>query len=174
MDGFNYRIDEVDRRIVAATQAGLPLVKSPYLAVAQRVGISETELMARLARLQEARVIRRIAAVPNHYRLGYRANGMSVWDVRDDAVTDLGVQVGALDFVTHCYRRPRQLPAWPYNLFAMVHAHSRDEVTEKVAEIAVLLGDACRGRDLLYSTKILKKTGLRLGPADKESRNVSP
>ncbi|MNY55984.1 hypothetical protein D3C86_1920130 [compost metagenome] len=75
----------------------------------------------------------------------------------------LGAQIGALPFVTHCYRRPRALPAWPYNLFAMVHGSSREECSAKAGEIRSLLGDACRANDILYSTKILKKTGLRIG-----------
>ena len=70
--------------------------------------------------------------------------------------------IGGLDFVTHCYRRPRALPAWPYNLFAMVHGASRDECAAKAAGIRILLGDACRGSDILYSTRILKKSGLRI------------
>jgi DNA-binding Lrp family transcriptional regulator len=82
--------------------------------------------------------------------------------------------VGGLDFVTHCYRRPRMLPLWPYNLFAMVHGRGRDEVAEKLRQIAALLGGACRGHDLLYSTRILKKTGLRLNPVQEDSRHVSP
>ena len=89
--------------------------------------------MTRLRRMQERGVVRRIGAVPNHYALGWTANGMSVWDVDDDRVTALGPQVGALDFVSHCYRRPRHLPLWPYNLFAMVHGRGRDEVADKVA-----------------------------------------
>jgi siroheme decarboxylase len=82
--------------------------------------------------------------------------------VADDVVDDLGPKVGALDFVSHCYRRPRALPDWPYNLFAMLHGASKDEVGAKRTQIAALLGPACRGHDILYSTRILKKTGLRL------------
>jgi DNA-binding Lrp family transcriptional regulator len=87
---------------------------------------------------------------------------MSVWDVDDARISELGAKVGALPFVTHCYRRPRRLPDWPYNLFAMVHGRSRDEVEAKLQEIRSLLGDALRANDVLYSTRILKKTGLRL------------
>jgi DNA-binding Lrp family transcriptional regulator len=107
-------------------------------------------------------VIRRIGAVPNHYALGYHANGMSVWDVLNDHVDRLGALVGALDFVTHCYRRPRHLPGWRYNFFAMVHGRDRTEVEEKVAKISDLLDPYCRSRAVLYSTRILKKTGLRI------------
>ena len=90
------------------------------------------------------------------------ANGMSVWDVEDAKVSQLGKLVGTLDFVTHCYLRPRKLPLWPYNLFAMVHGKNRDEVTDKCQEIAQILGEACENSDVLFSTRILKKTGLRL------------
>ena len=155
-------IDAVDRRIIAETQGGLPLTPQPYAAVAESLGLKAAEVERRLRRMLAAGVVRRIGAVPNHYALGYRANGMSVWDVADDAVGRLGRRVGALSFVTHCYRRPRHPPAWPYNLFAMVHGADRDEVAGKVAEIAELLGAASRGHDVLYSTAILKKTGLRL------------
>jgi siroheme decarboxylase len=157
-------IDAVDRALILATQAGLPLVSRPYHALAEQIGVSAAEVQQRLARLLECGVIRRIAAVPDHYRLGYTANGMAVWDVDDAAVDELGERVGALDFVTHCYRRPRRLPDWPYNLFSMVHGRSRDEVEARIATIVALLGPALRARDVLYSSRILKKTGLRLAP----------
>ncbi len=155
-------IDTYDRRIIAASDAGLALCPRPYHAIAEAVGLNAGEVIRRVGDLLAAGVIRRIGAVPNHYALGYRANGMSVWDVPDDQVSVLGRRVGELDFVTHCYRRPRHPPLWPYNLFAMVHGLSRGEVARKVAEIATLLGPADRGHDVLYSTRILKKTGLRL------------
>ncbi len=155
-------IDEVDRAIIAATQGGLPLVPEPYHEVARQVGAPAPEVMARIRRMQETGIIRRIGAVPNHYRLGFRANGMSVWDLPDDRVRELGRLVGGLDFVSHCYHRPRHPPVWPYNLFAMVHGTSREEVEAKVAEIAALLGEADRGHEVLYSSRLLKKTGLRI------------
>lgn len=155
-------IDDLDRRLIVATQAGLPRVREPYAAVAAAVGITPAEVIERLRRLLDRGVIRRIGVVPNHYAIGWTANGMSVWDVDDDRVDAIGERVGRLDFVSHSYRRPRSLPDWPYNLFAMVHGRSRDEVHVKVATIAGLIGDACRGHDVLFSTRILKKTGLRL------------
>jgi len=155
-------MDAFDRAIVAATQEGLPLVSRPYDEIARLTGIPAPEVIERMSRMQERGVIRRIAAVPNHYALGLRANGMTVWDVDDDSIARLGPEVGRLEFVTHCYRRPRVMPKWPYNLFAMVHGQDRDEVSEKVERIAVLLGPASRGSDIPYSTRILKKTGFRL------------
>ncbi|MBN8515308.1 MAG: AsnC family transcriptional regulator [Candidatus Accumulibacter regalis] len=156
-------VDAIDRRLIVATQSGLPLVVRPYHQLAEQVGIAPEEVMARLTRMLDSGIIRRIGAVPNHYAIGYTANGMSVWDVADERIDELGARIGALDFVTHCYHRPRKLPEWPYSLFAMVHGSSRAEVQAKVAEIAELLGAECRAYDVLFSTSILKKTGLRIG-----------
>lgn len=156
-------LDAVDRRLVLATQGGLPLVERPYHQLAEQLGIPPADVMSRLTRMLESGVIRRIGAVPNHYAIGYTANGMSVWDVPDERIDELGARIGALDFVTHCYHRPRRLPAWRYNLFAMVHGASRAEVLAQVAAIAGIIGADCRAHDVLFSTRILKKTGLRIG-----------
>lgn len=157
-----YILSPIDRDIVQATQAGLPLAPQPYHVIAEQVGITPEEVMLRLQAMKTHGVIRRIGAVPNHYALGYQANGMTVWDVLNEKVDDLGAMIGKLDFVSHCYRRPRRLPGWRYNLFAMVHAHDRAEVKERADQIAELLGVNCRARTILYSTQILKKTGLRI------------
>jgi DNA-binding Lrp family transcriptional regulator len=155
-------LDATDRQIIVATQAGLPLVAEPYAALAQQLGLQTNEVLQRVAAMQARGIIRRIAAVPNHYALGYTANGMSVWNVTDDHTSELGRKVGALDYVSHCYQRPRHLPLWPYNLFAMVHGRSQQDVEEKISRIAALLGGHCRGHEVLYSKRILKKTGLRI------------
>jgi len=155
-------VDPVDRRIILATQAGLPLAEQPYDVLARELGLNVDEVLARIRAMQTRGVIRRIAAVPNHYALGYRANGMSVWNVSDEHARQLGRDVGSLDYVSHCYLRPRHLPLWPYNLFAMVHGKTREEVAVRVEAIAALLGEHCRGHEVLYSTRILKKTGLRI------------
>ena len=155
-------ISQLDRKIITATQKGLPLVAHPFDEIGKTVDADPQLVQARFNHMLETGVIRRIGVVPNHYRIGYKANGMSAWDIVDEEVDDIGELVGALDYVTHCYRRPRNLPDWPYNLFAMVHGHARQEVEEKVSAIAIIIGRASRGHEILYSTKILKKTGLRL------------
>ena len=155
-------IDAVDRRIIAATQDGLPLVACPYDAIAEQLGLATDEVLTRMQRMLAHGIIRRIAAVPNHYVLGFVANGMSVWNVADHQARAWGGKIGALDFVSHCYLRLRHPPTWNYNLFAMVHGRDRTEVERHVAEIANLLGADNLAHDVLYSTRILKKTGLRI------------
>ena len=152
---------DLDHQIVLATQAGLPLDPQPYHRIAEQLGVEASVVQERMQQMLDDGRIRRIAAVPNHYKLGVVANGMSVWNVPDHKVDELGEKMGALDYVSHCYQRPRSLPKWPYNLFAMVHGTDRNEVKEKVAQIALLLGDADQGHEILFSTKILKKTGMR-------------
>ena len=155
-------LTEFDRALIAATQGGLPLVARPYEAVGAMLGVGGEVVRERLAAMLKSGLIRRIGAVPNHYKLGYTANGMSVWDVADGRVDELGERLAAVPGVSHCYRRPRALPRWPYNLFVMLHGRSREEVGTQARAIEALLGNACRGHEILYSTAILKKTGLRL------------
>ena len=155
-------LTEFDRQLIAATQAGLPVVPRPYDSVAALLGTSGEQVRQRLGELLAAGVVRRIAVVPNHYRLGYVANGMSVWDVDDAEVDRLGELLGSQPAVSHCYRRPRKPGVWRYNLFAMLHGHTRAEVLAQAEHVAALLGPACRAHDVLFSSAILKKTGLRL------------
>lgn len=163
-------LDALDRALIVATQEGLPLVPDPWGAVGKPLGLAGAEVRIRMQRMQESGVIRRVAAVPNHYRLGYVANGMTVWDIDDAHVQRLGREVAAIPGVSHCYRRPRHLPAWPYNLFVMLHGRTQAEVERQAESLRELLGDACRDHRILYSSRILKKTGLRLARKPGPSR----
>lgn len=154
-------LDDTDKKLIARTESGLPLTVRPYHTLAEELGLPVEEVKRRFDFFLKTGVIRRIAAVPNHYKMGYSANGMTVWDIEDEKITELGKMIGALDFVTHCYQRPRHLPIWPYNLFAMVHGKTKTEVEEKKKVIENLLGDYCRSSQILYSKRILKKTGFR-------------
>ncbi|MEI6986029.1 MAG: Lrp/AsnC family transcriptional regulator [Rhodospirillaceae bacterium] len=155
-------LDETDRRLIQATQSGLPLVAQPYDTVGAGLGLSGAEVMARLERMRGLGVIRRIAAIPNHYRLGYTANAMTVWEVNDDDADAVGRRLAEWPGVSHCYRRPRHLPLWPYSIFAMLHGRDRVTVEAEVAAIAEALGPLSSSHQVLFSTRILKKTGLRL------------
>jgi DNA-binding Lrp family transcriptional regulator len=158
--------DTLVQRLIVLTQAGLPLLEDPWAWLAEQLGLNIDATLDLLKRLQAEGAIRRIAAVPNHYRLGYRHNGMTVWDVHDTDMPRLGALIGAQPFVSHCYRRPRRAD-WRYNLFAMVHGRSGDEINNYREQLRHLLGDACAADEMLVSNRILKKTGLRLPPASR-------
>ena len=156
------QLDDIDRKLVSITQSGLAVTASPYQTVADDIGISEDEVLQRMQQLLDSNIIRRIGAVPNHYKLGLHANGMTVWDVDKKQLESMGNLIGRLNFVSHCYQRPQHLPLWSYNLFAMVHGHDRNEVEDKVQQIKALLAENCNTHETLFSTAILKKTGMRL------------
>lgn len=155
-------LDPIDRELIRLTQSGLPLVSKPFHLLAEQIGLTSDEVKARFRKMLDTGIIRRIAAVPNHYRLGFTANGMTVWNVDDFHVKALGNKIGKLAFVSHCYERPRHLPDWRYNLFAMVHGKNRDDIQHHIEHIRKILSIHCQESDVLYSSRILKKTGLRL------------
>lgn len=154
--------NELQRSIITTTQDGLPLAVRPYQQIADQIDSDEKSVLHELQSMMDQGSLRRIGAVPNHYKLGLRGNGMTVWDVPDELVTEIGTKIGAMDFVSHSYHRPRHLPNWPYNLFAMVHGSDRDQVLKKLALMEEALFPYNFRHEVLFSTAILKKSGLRL------------
>ncbi len=155
-------LDDLDRQLIRQTQSGLPLHSKPYAEIASTLGERQETVLQRLQRMLDNGIIRRIGAVPNHYRLGLRGNGMTVWNIPDERIDEIGQKIAAMDFVSHCYQRPRHLPDWPYNLFAMVHGADKQKALDKLEIIQqTLLPDAFE-HQVLFSTAVLKKTGLRI------------
>lgn len=155
-------LSDDERRVLLIVQEGIPLVAEPYRAIGERLGLGQEQVMEILRSLLAKGAIKRLAAVPNHYALGVTANGMATWDVPDEQVSDIGRRLGQMPEVTHCYRRPRHLPHWPYNLFAMVHGTSRQDVLNTVDRISHELGLDSLPHTVLFSTRLLKKRGMRL------------
>lgn len=154
--------DLLEQKIITLTQSGLPLESRPFLSLANELNISEAQVINELEKMKAKGLIRRIGLVPNHYAIGYLFNLMTVWDIDDSDIDQVGKSVGGLDFVSHCYQRPRHLPDWPYNFFAMVHGKSEQEVRLKMNQIEKLVGSSCHQFTALKSQKILKKTGIRI------------
>ncbi len=154
-------VSPTDRRLLAALEAGLPLVSRPYAALGAACGLAEAEVIERLARLREDGVIKRLGLVVRHHEIGYRANAMTVWDVPDDAVDAVGRAMTRRPEVTLCYRRPRRPPAWPYNLFAMVHGRERAAVLDRIAALKSELELGHVPHAVLFSTRRFKQRGAR-------------
>lgn len=154
-----------ESRVIAAIQSGLPLVAHPYAAVATSLGLPEAIVTGCLQNLIQQGVIKRMGVVVRHHELGYRANAMVVWDIPDEEVSALGHCLGKLEFVTLCYRRPRRLPAWRYNLFCMIHGHDREEVQARVEEMRQGCGLQHIACEVLFSTRRFKQCGARYARA---------
>lgn len=152
---------ERERRLVMALQEGLPLFIRPYSIVAARVGCSEEEVLAQLRAWCDAGIIKRFGVVVRHHELGYTANAMLVQDIPDAAVEAIGAQLAQMPGVTLCYRRPRVLPEWPYNLFCMIHGQAREAVEACIAELRRQLGLADCAHAVLFSRTRYKQTGAR-------------
>jgi DNA-binding Lrp family transcriptional regulator len=153
-----------DRRLLAALADGLPLEPCPYARLAASLGIDEGEVIERLTALQADGVIRRLGLVLRHHELGYRANAMVVWDLPDADVDGVGARMAAFPGVTLCYRRPRRPPAWPYNLFCMIHGRESEAVLEKIAELRREVGLEDVPHEVLFSRRRFKQRGARYRP----------
>ncbi len=156
-----YLPSQQENRLIAAIQSGLPIVERPFKAVGMTIGQSETNVIDGVQNLVHLGVIKRIGVVVRHHELGYRANAMVVWDIPDEEVSQVGPCLGKLEFVTLCYRRPRRLPVWRYNLFCMIHGHDREEVLARVDEMRQECRLQNRDCEVLFSTRRFKQCGAR-------------
>ena len=155
-----------ERDLVVEIQGGLPITATPYADVAEALGADVEWVLRTIRRFDAEGKVRRVGVVPNHYALGYTENGMTVWNVPNDKLGEVGPAVAALDFVTHCYERPRHEGVWPYNFFAMTHGRSEAESERRIRRVRDTMAEfwdvGDDDWDTLFSTRILKKTGIRL------------
>ncbi|MCA1906780.1 MAG: AsnC family protein [Magnetospirillum sp.] len=154
-------VNDRELALISALSGGLELCAAPYARLGLVVGMSEAEVIATLSALRERGIIRRLGVIVRHHELGYRANAMVVWDVPDHQVGEVGRRLGQCPEVTLCYRRPRRLPDWPFNLFTMVHGKDRAEVEAAIAGMAVREGVDHYPRHALFSLKRFKQCGAR-------------
>lgn len=148
-----------EKSLIEVMSHGLPLVSRPYAQIAEQIGCSESEVLAGIKRIMLRGDIKRFGVVVRHRKLGYRANGMVVWDIPDTAVAELGRRIGQYSFVTLCYQRPRRLPEWRYNLFSMIHGHDRSAVIEQVKLIVEQCGLHEITYEILFSGRCFKQRG---------------
>lgn len=141
-------------RIIEVLQDDLEASPRPFLAAAQRLDMSEEQLLAAIRRLMEQRIIRRFGATLKHYAVGYQANAMAVWSVPPERLEEVGALLAASPAVTHCYAR-RTYPGWPYNLYAMIHGRTEEDCLAVARDLAEKTG--VHQYDLLFTRAELKK-----------------
>lgn len=160
-------LDDLDHRVLAASLRGLPLSETPYAALAAELGVEEQDVLDSLGRLETAGVLKRFGLVVHHRELGFRANGMCVFDVPDDRVAAAAEALRVLPFVTLCYRRLRRPPHWPYNLFCMIHGTDRAEVEAQYAVARKSAGLDEVPSTILFSRRRFKQcAGRYVAPGD--------
>ena len=154
-------IGEIERRLISVLQEGLPMFIRPFQMIASRVGASEGEVLGRISRWLEEGAIKRFGVVVRHHELGYRANAMLVHDIPDVRVSEVGRALAEEPAVTLCYRRPRRLPDWRYNLFCMIHGRERGEVETTIADLRRRYGLGECAHETLFSLTRFKQSGAR-------------
>lgn len=153
---------ETDRPLLDALSQGLDLVPTPFAALADSLGWSETEVIARTAALLAAGILTRVGVIVRHRPLGWSSNAMVAFEVPEARIEAAGYALASLPGVTLCYQRRTVPGVWPYGLFCMIHARSRPEAME-ILETARDLPDLRQVRyRLLFSERCFKQTGARL------------
>lgn len=151
-------LDTRDWQLLGMIAEGLPLCPHPYAQIGLALAMTETEVIARIAMLQQHGLIKRLGVIVRHRTLGYRANAMIVWDIPDGQVKTLGCQIGHYPFVTLCYQRPR-VPQWPYNLYCMIHGQDRATVLAQLARLEAGCGLDRFDKQILFSRRCFKQRG---------------
>ncbi|WP_290653216.1 AsnC family transcriptional regulator [Aquisalimonas sp.] len=165
-------VTERDRQLIAALQRGLPLVPCPYAAVGETIGMTESEVLRRLRRLQANGVIRRLGVIVRHHELGYRANAMMVWAVPEQQVDAYGAAIADESGVTLCYRRKPAPPQWPYNLYCMIHGQDRHQVLARRDALVRRHALTAFPHRVLFSGRRFKQRGAWYMPRETHSGNT--
>lgn len=150
-------LTDLEKKIIALLQTDIPIVKRPFLEMAEKIGITEEKFLSILKNLDNQGMIRRFGATLKHQKSGFKANAMVAWKVDEDRVEKTGNIMAGFSEITHCYRRD-PAPGWKYNLYTMVHASNEDECHAIAKRISEAVGE--EEYELLFSREELKKTSM--------------
>lgn len=150
-------IDDLDKKIIALIQGDLPVDPRPFAVLAEKLGIAEDDLLAKVKSLKERGIIRRFGATLRHQEAGFSSNAMVAWIVPENRVDEIGRAVAGFREVTHCYQRKPQ-KGWAYNLYTMIHGESREQCHQIAQRMSRETG--IDRYILLFSEKEFKKTSM--------------
>ena len=146
---------EEEKNYIRELQKDLEIVERPFLKSAQKLGITEEQLLEKIKQYEEIGVMRRFAAILRHREVGFTANGMIVWKVPDERIEEVGEKLGAFPQISHCYQRP-VYPDWPYSVFSMVHCKSISDAEDMAKQIQKQVDVS--DYKILFSSREFKKT----------------
>jgi len=150
-----FKPTDQDKDFIRELQKDMEIIDEPFVKAADNLGITENELFKKMKRYEDDGIMRRFAAILRHRKVGFTANGMIVWKVPEDRISEVGEKLGAFPQVSHCYERPTYSD-WPYNVFSMIHCKTHDEANE----MAKTIQDQIHVDDyrILFSSREFKKT----------------
>lgn len=150
-------LDATDKGILAALQGDLGASPEPYRSIAKTLDVQEEKLIARIKRLLDLGVIRRVGAMLRHREAGIGSNGMIVWKVEPARIDEVGLALAGFPEVSHCYKRP-PFGVYGGTIFTMIHASSERQCRDIVNKIAADIGIS--EYEILLSTRELKKISM--------------
>lgn len=158
--------NEQQRALRNIIEKGLPNIAAPYQKIAEEINVSEQQVITQIKNWQQSGLIKRFGLVIKHRQLGFNANAMVVWNIPDALIPQVAEQLASFNEVSLCYKRPRRLPDWPYNLFCMIHGTDKNIVLaqiNKISEQILNLNPTLKNieKDILFSTKAYKQHGAR-------------
>jgi len=150
-------IDDLDKKIIGLIQGDIPVDPRPFAVMAQRIGITEDQLITRIKTLVEEGVIRRFGATLYHKQAGIRSNAMAAWLVPEERIEETGSALARFKEVSHCYQRAPQKD-WKYNLYTMIHGQSDEDCRAIAKRMSRAVG--ITEYTLLFSKREFKKTSM--------------
>jgi len=150
-------LSDQEKQVISAIQGDIPVCENPYQVLAQGLGMTEEAFLAILTGLHDKGLIRRFGATLRHQKSGFTANAMVAWQVEEDRVETVGGAMASYKEVSHCYRR-NPAEAWPYNVYTMIHATSRDACLDTARRISEQTGVSVYR--VLFSKRELKKISM--------------
>lgn len=166
MQNISFTPKEIE--LIKILQEDIPLTEEPFRPIAEQLGVEEEWIYDSLKRWKDEKKLRGIRAILYHQQAGFTANGMSVWAVPEDKMDEAGKTIASYSEVSHCYQRPT-LPDWNYNLYAMIHAKSQDEVEATAKQISQRIGIS--DYQILYSVREFKKRSMKYFVSETEEEN---
>jgi len=155
IENVKFEPTEDDKQFIRELQKDMDIIDEPFVKAANNLGITEKELFEKMKYYENIGVMRRFAAILRHRQVGFTANGMIVWKVPKDRITEVGESLGSFPQVSHCYERPTY-PDWPYNVFSMIHCKTQDEAKEMAHTIQNQIN--VDDYHILFSSREFKKT----------------
>ena len=148
-------MSDVESKMLAAIQKGLPMSQTPYKDLAAEIGITTEELLEALRDWQQQGKLRRVGAIVNHLKVGFSAGAMVVWRVDPELIEEVGEILAGFKEVSHAYEREIS-ENWPYSIYTMVHGRDADELGMTIENMS----KACGVSDysILATERELKKS----------------
>jgi siroheme decarboxylase len=157
--GAEMSFDKYDKLLIPLLCQNISDSMYPFGDLAEKVGLSEDEVITRIKEYKTSGKMRRFGAILNHQKAGFSNNAMSVWNIPTDKVDEIGEKLAEYSEISHCYIRPK-FDDWKFNIYAMIHSTSEGGPKDIVEAIAKDLGITDSDYDLLFSIREFKKSSM--------------